>query len=172
MKVDKDPAIVIRPRFLISTDLSIEELENLLKSEIKRQTYPCYGSVSYGYAVIKISKKLQHFWSPQLSISMEQEGSETTVRGLYGPKPSVWTMFIFFYSIIGFSTLIVAMVGLTRYSLDKPSEILWLVPVGLLLIIGVYFGSAAGKKIGKEQLQILHHFFESATNLKVNDHLD
>ena len=103
---------------------------------------------------------------------MEQEGSETTVRGLYGPKPSVWTMFIFLYSIIGFSTLIVSMVGLTRYSLDKPSEILWLVPVGLLLIVGIYFASAAGKKIGKEQLQILHHFFESATNLKVNDDLD
>lgn len=172
MNLDKDPPLIIRPRFLISTDLSIEELEELLKRAIKRQTHPCYGSVSYGYAVIKISKKLQHFWSPQLSISMEQEGSKTTVRGLYGPKPSVWTMFIFFYSIIGFSTLIVLMVGLTRYSLDKPIEIIWLVPVGLLLIVGIYFGSAAVKKIGKEQLQILHHFFESATNLKVDDVLD
>ena len=64
------------------------------------------------------------------------------------------------------------MVGLTRYSLDKPIEIIWLVPVGVLLIVGIYFGSAAGKKIGQEQLQILHHFFESATNLKVDGVLD
>ena len=169
--MEKDNAIVVRPRFIISTDLPIGKLEELLKAELGKQTYPCYGSIAYGYAVIKISKKLQHFWSPQLSISMEQEGSKTTIRGLYGPKPSVWTMFIFFYSIIGFSTLIVSMIGLTRLTLEKPSEILWLAPVGILLLIGTYFGSTTGKKIGKDQLQILHHFFEDATNLKVDDKL-
>lgn len=170
--MEKDNVIVVRPRFLIRTDLSIGKLEELLKAELKKQNYPCYGSIAYGYAVIKISKKLQHFWSPQLSISMEQEESTTIVRGLYGPKPSVWTMFIFFYSIIGFSTLIVAMVGLTRLSLEKSSEILWLAPVGILLLALIYLGSTTGKKIGKDQLQILHQFFENATSLKVDDQLD
>jgi hypothetical protein len=170
-KEDPNKAIVVRPRFLISTKESIESLELKLKDELKKQNYPCYGSVAYGYAVIKISKKMQHFWSPQLGITMEQEGDETIVRGLYGPKPSVWTMLMFFYSILGFCALILSMVGFTRMSLDKPAEILWWVPVCLLVILVIYFASVNGKRIGKEQLYILHHFFQSATGLKANDQI-
>ncbi len=167
----KEKINAVRPRFLIETHLSVDEIEELLKSELKRQNYPCYGSVAYGYSVIKISKKMQHFWSPQLSLSMELEGDKTSIRGLYGPKPSVWTMFMFLYTILGFSTLITAMVGLAKLSLEKPAEILWLVPIGLLLILVTYIASANGKKIGKNHLQILHHFFEKATNLKAIDNI-
>ena len=162
----------VRPRFLIETKLTIAEIEELLKAELKKQNYPCYGSVAYGYSVIKISKKMQHFWSPQLSLSMEQEVEKTTIRGLYGPKPSVWTMIMFLYAILGFSTLIVTMVGLTKLSLEKPAEILWFAPIGLLLILLTYIASTNGKKLGKDHLQILHHFFEKATNLKAIDQIN
>jgi cellulose synthase/poly-beta-1,6-N-acetylglucosamine synthase-like glycosyltransferase len=116
-------------------------------------------------------KKDQHFWSPQLTVTVEDVEGETEIRGLYGPKPSVWTMFIFFYCVVGFLAIISTMVGLSNLSLEKHAGVLWLTPIFMLLFLTIYLVSNFGKKLGKDQLIILHNFFEKALNIKVNDHL-
>ncbi|MDC1451284.1 hypothetical protein N8371_02550 [Vicingaceae bacterium] len=118
--------------------------------------------------MIHILKQDQHFWFPQLTVTVEEVEGITEIRGLFGPKPSVWTMFIFFYCIVGFLTIISTMVGLSNLSLDKPAGILWLTPVLILLFLSIYLVSNFGKKLGKDQLVILHNFFEKALNIKVD----
>ena len=169
MSITTDKIIHIRPRFHLQVNNSIEEVQQLVSITIKSNEFPCTGSVKHGFGVINILKQDQHFWSPQLTVTVEEVEGNTEIRGLYGPRPSVWTMFIFFYCIVGFSTIISAMVGFSNLSLDKPAGILWLTPVFILLFFSIYLVSNFGKKLGKDQLVILHNFFEKSLNIKVED---
>lgn len=98
MSLTTDKIVYIRPRFHLQVDYSIEQIETRIKNGLTTGEFPCTGSIKHGFGVINIIKKDQHFWSPQLTVSIEKIEEQTEVRGLYGPKPSVWTMF--FSSIV------------------------------------------------------------------------
>lgn len=166
-QLDQVDSFPLRPRFRFISKYSVEEIEQQLRATLLSQLYPCTGSVRHGFATINISKQDQHFWSPQLTISIEETEEGTSVRGLYGPKPSVWTLFIFFYTLIGFGAIISAMIGFSNLSLDKAAGILWLSPILLLLFLSLFGVSRMGKKLGKEQMQILHLFIETACKQKI-----
>lgn len=171
MSLTTDQIIHIRPRFHLQIDKTVDEVQELISKTIKSNEFPCTGRIKHGFGVINILKKDQHFWSPQLTVTVEEVEGKTEIRGLYGPKPSVWTMFIFFYCVVGFLAIISTMVGLSNLSLEKPAGVLWLTPIFVLLFLSIYLVSNFGKKLGKDQLTILHNFFEKALNIKVNDHL-
>ncbi len=109
----------------------------------------------------------QHYWSLQLQISFEETENGTMMRGLYGPRPAVWTMFVFFYAVIGFAVLIVSMLGLSFLTMDKPVTILWAVPVLVIVFFSLYLVAYSGKKMGYEQLVILHQFIEGCTEMDI-----
>lgn len=150
----------IRPKIYIETDLSPEEINARIKKELRNELTLCSGQSTTGYATICPLDKDQHLWSPQLTITLDKEEDKTRIRGLYGPKPAVWTMFVFFYAIIGFSILIVSMIGLSYWSLDKPSTILWLVPVLLSVFLTLYLVAYSGQKLGHKQMTNIHRFLE------------
>ncbi len=171
VSITTEKIIHIRPRFHVQVENSVEEVQQLVSTTIKSHEFPCTGSIKHGFGTINIIKEEQHFWSPQLTVTVEEVDGKTEIRGLYGPKPSVWTMFIFFYCILGFLTIISAMVGFSNLSLDKPAGILWLTPVFMILFLSIYLVSNFGKSIGKNQLIVLHNFFESSLGLKIEDHI-
>ncbi len=155
----------VRPRFRVISPLSIEELMKKLKSRLSQGDAPCIGEVIHGHATLKIPKKDQHYWSPQLGLTFEKTEEGTLIRGLYGPRPEVWTMFVLFYSVIGFAVMVISVFGFSSWSLGKSVEFLWSVPVLILIFLSLYLVANQGKKLGKEQIHILHHFFESTIGL-------
>lgn len=171
MSIKPDQIIHIRPRFKLQVEMDVKEIEHCIMEKILSKEFPCSGNIKHGFGSISILKKDQHFWSPQLTITLEKVEEKTEIRGLYGPKASVWTMFIFFYCIIGFLTIISVMVGLSNLSLEKPAGVLWYSPIFIVLFLTIYLVSNFGKKLGKDQLVILHHFFEKAIGKKVEDHI-
>ena len=116
---------------------------------------------------ITLPEDQRHYWSPQLSLSFEEEQDTTIVRGLFGPRPTVWGLFVFFYSVIGIGILIIATIGLSKLSLDKPADILWWVPVLTLIFLSLYLVSFFGQKVGRKQMITLYRFFEEATGLSL-----
>jgi hypothetical protein len=163
--------IQVRPRFKVRTNKSLIEIQSVINDSIKDNLLGCKGKINHGFGTITIPKSEQHYWSPQLVISIEETPEGTEMRGLYGPKPSIWTMFVFFYATIGFSTIIIAIIGLTNISLEKSGQILWLTPVLLLLFLSLYLTSHFGQKKGHDQLVILHNFIEKSTGFTVDDHI-
>lgn len=169
---DHSPTHGIRPRFKFIIDDSVENISNKINNYIKHPDSPCIGKVVYGHAVLEVPKKDQHYWSPQLSLSIHEneDGEGTMIRGLYGPRPTVWTMFIFFYTAIGFASLIISIVGFSRMSLGKPSAILWFLPVLILIFLTLYLVANYGKKMGHDQMEILHHFVEGSLGVTIDAH--
>lgn len=150
----------IRPRIRAESTFTPDHIYEVISENLEKSNPKIEGTVLPGFATISPSKADQHYWSPQLTMTIERTENGSLIRGLYGPKPHVWTMFVFFYSIIGFTTLIVSMIGLSFWSLDKDASILWFVPALILLFFSLYLVAYLGQKFGQKQMIYLHHFME------------
>jgi hypothetical protein len=157
----------IRPRIRVETDYTPHQLSELFSNRLKQADANIEGTVMSNFINIEPLKADQHYWSPQLAITIEETERGSLMRGLYGPKPSVWTMFVFFYSVIGFAALIVSMIGLSFWSLGKETTILWLVPLLILLFLSLYLVAYLGQKFGHKQMIHLHHFVEECLGERI-----
>jgi hypothetical protein len=159
----------IRPRIYTETLLTPEEVNQRIRKQLREECTLCSGESTRGYATICPPEEDQHFWSPQLTITLDtDEDNKTRIRGLYGPKPSVWTMFVFFYAAIGFAIMIISMIGLSYWSLGKPATILWLVPILLLIFLSLYLVAYFGQRLGHKQMTNLHRFIERCLDKEID----
>ena len=153
------PSFRVRPRFKIHTSLSVESLVEKIQTALKSEEAQCQGTVHELGGTISVPSEQQHYWSPQLSLSFEETESDTILRGLYGPRPAVWGMFVFFYSVIGIGIMIIATIGFSQLALGKSSELLWAVPVLILILLSLYLVSYSGSKNRQEANDYLASFF-------------
>lgn len=151
-------------------NLSPEEFHQLFENALKKHD-DFVGLVSESYVVLKIPTDQRHFWSPQLTITCEEDddASGITLRGLYGPKPSVWAIFFMSYAALAVLALFAGVYGLSQYLLDNPAPILWLIPVFAGMALALYLIAQTGQKVGAEQMFRLHHFYEET--IKHTTHL-
>ena len=133
-----------------------------MKKALKKEA-PCDGKVRYGYVSLFPKEEDRHYWSPHLSVTIEEEidGKGSLIRGLYGPSPAVWTMFVFVYGIIALAIVIALVIGFANMSIDESGAILWAVPFLIILLASMYLVSFYGQKKGHNQIEDIHHFFES-----------
>jgi len=158
--------IVLRPRFNLeleqSSDWALEAFENA-----KNKTTQFVIHRSDDHVFLKIPKEKQHFWSPQLDLEIYQfEGEKTQIRGLFGPKPSVWTLFMFLhFAVIG---LAISM-GIWAYSNAalKLPYFVQLLALSLLALgwFALYFAGRMGKSAGKKEMIALNKFMRETLQL-------
>ena len=164
-------SIRIRPRFKISSVYTSEEILNKLHKNLSEGNSEFYAEeLLSNFIVIKMKKKHQRFWSPQLSISIDKTDTGSILRGLYGPRPTIWSFFIFLYTGIGVCILFAGLYGLARISLNLQAPILWLLPVLAGLALLLYIFAQAGQKISAQQMFDIHHFFEKSIGEKARIH--
>jgi hypothetical protein len=159
----------VRPRFNVLVKDSLENVTDKIKEGFENHPSRCYGKVSHDFVVIQLPKEMQHYWSPQLSIMIEQEGENNLLEGLYGPRPNVWTMFVFFYFIIGLAIVIALVIGFSNISLGESGVILWTVPFLVLTFCSLYLVAYLGQRLSRDQMQILHDFIEDSLNIEIRE---
>ena len=163
------PHYRVRPRFKMETNYPIDHWEDKIKSGLLKEDATCNGKVSPGFVTLSLPIEEQHYWSPQLTVSIEETENGSILRGLYAPRPTVWTMFVFFYSIIGFTIMAIGVIGLSNLSLNKPGSILWYIPGLVLIFISLYLVAFFGQRMARNQMITLHQFLEKSTGLVLND---
>ncbi len=153
----------IRPRFQLVSRFSLNELIQKITLAIHEDNAPCKARIVHDHIVFFFPTEQQHYWSPQLSLSIEENDHEkgSIIRGLYGPRPAVWTMFVFFYSSIALAILFISIFGLSYISLGKTPHVFWLLPVLLIILLSLFRVSSLGKKMGEAEIITLHKFLES-----------
>jgi fumarate reductase subunit D len=161
--------IVLRPRFKFDVEHNNEIILKLFEDTIKAQSDFIVSRVD-DHVFIKIPKKDQHFWSPQLHLEInetEQDKNKSTIYGLFGPNPTVWTMFMFFHFIViglffGFGVW-----AYSNWSLGNSYSIqLFLVLFMVVIWVVLYFGGRIGKQTGMTQMHKLHHFMRDTLRSK------
>ena len=150
----------MRPRFRKEIPLSVDEVKRLLEKGFSGHRDKCHGEIVQNHVILRIPPGQQHYWSPQLTLQLEEKNGLTVMRGLFGPKPAVWTMFVFFYSAVGFLTLMGLMFGMAQWMLKMEPWGLWFVPAGLVLIVLLYIASKIGQKLGREQMHQLRDLLD------------
>lgn len=157
----------VRPRFKMETRFAAEELKKKLQVSLEQEQANCTGVVNEGYVTLYIPPQDRHYWSPQLNLTIEDTAEGSLIRGLYGPRPVVWTMFVFFYAIIGLAILFIGVLGFSQWILGNPATILWFVPVLILVFLSLYLVSHFGQKLGEKQMITLHNFIIQSTGLEM-----
>ncbi len=160
----------VRPRIRFETDMKSDEITSTIKERLDSGICVCEGQVTKNFATIYPPDAEQHYWSPQLTITLEEDDGKTLVRGLYGPKPAVWTMFVFFYSFIGFLTMIALMVWLSYRTIGESTWVFWLIPVLVTIFLSLYLVAYFGQKLGQKQMTRIHRFFEDCVGEEVEAH--
>lgn len=157
----------IRPRFRIEVELTPEELKERFRERIAQPGAPCTAAYFPEHIVLRLPIEEQHLWSPQLELALEEQEGGALIRGLYGPKPQVWTFFAFAYGALGVLGLFIGIIGTSQLGLGLPAHILWVLPLLAGIALFLYILSQTGQKLGAEQTFTLHHFFEETVNKKV-----
>lgn len=156
----------VRPRFQADIPLTLEEISGRLRSGLGQPGARVQGRINRDFITLQLLPEDQHTWTPQLTVIVEPADSGSHIRGLYAPRPAVWTLFVFFYTAIGFSAMIILIVGLINRSLDEPSNILWWLPVLLIAFLSLYLVAWQGQRMSKGQMVTLHRFLENTLGMR------
>lgn len=153
--------IILRPRFKI--DIAEEKL-SLLKLFEKAAINTSGFIVTRvdDHVFIKVPKTQQHFWSPELHLEINtsfDNENHSVVYGLFGPKPSVWTLFIFLHFVVAALFIGFCIWTYVNWSLSEHYTIpLFLTLLMILVWFILYFGGRIGRQTGTPQMYDLHHF--------------
>lgn len=156
----------LRPRFKKRIRLKPPEIIKRIKSALDKKSLQIEASIVTNHVYFRIPQDQQHYWSPQLSLELQEDSAGTMLRGLYGPSPKVWTMFMFIYMGIGFFGLIGLFYGLSQWSLNITPNGLWIVPAAIVLEIIFYFIARTGKKLAADQMKQLQEALNNILNLE------
>jgi len=157
----------IRPRFKVQVDLSIGQIQNKLNKELDKLENNFSANINNLFITLMLPENETEYWSPQLRLTLEEKENGTLIRGLYGPKPSIWALFFYCYAAFGILGFFAGMYGLVQLSLDMPAPILWTLPALAICSVILYLFSQTGQKLGAQQMFTLHNLFESAINTKI-----
>ncbi len=162
----------LRPRFKHESLSSPETIVQQVAEALQKADAPCAGTTLPGFVVLNILPNQQHFWSPQLSLSIEkdEESGRTHIRGLYGPNPTIWAIIAFGYGALAVLFFFISIIGFSALTLGNEAPILWVLPLLVGLAVALYFVAQVGQKLGVEQTFMLHQFYEEVIGKKV--HID
>lgn len=152
-----------RPRFKVYTKASKEELIALIQKHLKIAHTTIGGYANREFAMVRLRKEKEKYWAPQLQIRWEEDEDhpdQIIVRGIIGPRPNIWTMFMFFYGFAGALIITLGTYALSEYIVKGESHWIWVVPIGILIAIATYLAAKIGQKLAKEHLEVLHQFVD------------
>lgn len=161
MLVEKrNSEVHLRPRFSIAIEENSEKLLQRITNYLKKHDCIYKNKIVDGHVFLDIPENKSHFWSPQLHLEVIKESdNSSTLKGLFGPKPQVWTLFMFVHFIIGITFLAFCVLLFTRISLGESVFFPLVMVVALPLVwILLYFLGQVGKETGKKQMKELHDF--------------
>lgn len=157
---DEINRFILKPRFKVSLNSTQEVVIKQLENSLKNDDCKYDSKIVNHHIVIDIPKGDNHFWSPQLHVEVEKETEETSLlRGLFGPKPQVWTFFMFLHFAVAISFFVFFIIAYSNYSLNKDYSFALLMCILLPVVwIVFYIFGQLGKKKGYTQMVAMHDF--------------
>ncbi|AOW20788.1 hypothetical protein [Urechidicola croceus] len=159
MEEFKNSEIFLRPRFQIKTDVNYEELRLAFEEALNDTDCKYLFKISENHFFIDIPVNEVHFWSPQLNFQIEKDRDDVLVKGLFGPRPKVLTLFMFLHFAGAIIFIISLVILYVKWSLKQNlTSPIVMVILTLILWFFLYFLGIFGRKKGRVQMEELHEF--------------
>ena len=160
MIAQKNSDIHLRPRFKMDFEESQQKLISKFEENLKDGDCKYCCKIVDGHIVIDVPKDENHFWSPQLNIEIETMHADTTiVKGLFGPKPQLWTLFMFFHFAVAVAFIGFSIMAYVQWTLKEDNSMALIIVIGLpILWIIMYLLGRIGRRKGHKQMDELYGF--------------
>jgi hypothetical protein len=101
IKMDTNKEIRLRLRFYKDVAVSLNDLSNKFATYAKTKPTD-YGIKTRGdHIYLNIKGARKSYYSPDLHLELEAKNeNETRIRDLFGPDPTLWTLFMFLHFVI------------------------------------------------------------------------
>ena len=106
-------------------------------------------------------------WSPFLSLDIGGHPDGTLVRGLFGPKPAVWSLFVAAYAVCIFGALGALGFAYAQWTLEQSPWALGLLPVAAIGALITYGFARYGQHQGHDQMDGLRSFLDVPLGMPV-----
>ena len=152
--------VLLQPRFKIEVGKNVEEVLNGLKDSLGSNNCQYRSKIVQHHVVVDVAQDAEHYWSPQMHIEVEKdEKGMTKVKGVLGPKPKVWTFFIFLHFAVALTFFVFFVIFYTRWSLGQDYIFSMIMCIAMPIVwLTLYFVGQFGKKLGYQQMLGLHDF--------------
>ncbi len=157
----------IRPRFKFTVPYSESHVMTQLRTMLENAPDNISGKIIDNHIILDIVGEDVHYWSPQLNFRVEQDDEnekQAIVAGLIGPRPAVWTMFVFIYFSLGITGFFVGSYGLAKWYLGNYSHWVLAFPLAFLFMLTAYSAGKYGERLGADQIELLKQFVREALN--------
>jgi len=157
---NKANRVLLKPRFKIEVEEEQDVAMHRFEENLKDKNCKYCSKIIDNHIVIDVPKKEDHFWSPQLHVEIEKdENNKTIVKGVLGPKPQVWTFFIFLHFAVAIAFFVFLVIFYSNWSLKQDYTFAMIMCITMPIIwIILYFSGQLGKKLGYDQMVELHDF--------------
>jgi len=156
----------MRPRFAVDVSCDAETVVWSLGEHLGEADPPLEGSFDRARCVLGIPASRRYFYSPELDMTFEPIDSGgnwpggVRVRCLLGPRPAVWTGFLFLYLTLAVLGLAGGLYGVAQLSLGEPGWALFAPLAALALIGGVYGSTFIGQGLAATQMYELRRYLD------------
>ncbi|PKQ46931.1 GTP-binding protein [Confluentibacter flavum] len=153
--------IALRPRFKFEINKDKDTVLNAFVEAKSAQSLFIITRID-DHVFIRKSNVHSTFWSPQLQIEVNKiEEHSSSVSGLVGPNPTVWTLFMFLHFMVAGLFIAFGIWAYTNISLNT-SYIIQISFMLLMVIIWflLYFVGRIGKDSSDEEINDLYVFMQ------------
>ena len=152
--------MLLKPRFKIEKPEDKAVIIEKFKNEFAQGGNDFLGKVVDHHIIIDVPATSTHFWSPQLHIEVEEHQNNTIIKGLYGPKPNVWSLFMFAHFAVALAFIIFFVLAYARWNLKQDySFALSMCFVMPALWFVLYYLGRIGRKKGSQQMTEINDFY-------------
>ncbi|UTW62788.1 hypothetical protein KFE98_01125 [bacterium SCSIO 12741] len=123
------------------------------------------GKIINNHIILDIVEPEVHYWSPHLDFRVEEDEfneNQSIVSGLIGPRPAVWTLFMFIYFSVGILGFFISSYGVSQWVVGRFSWTLLAFPVAVVFMLTAYAAGKQGEKLGADQIEILKQFIRDS----------
>jgi len=154
--------VVLRPRFKIELNKSHTSVLEAFEAKRLDQKQFIVSRVD-DHVFIKLPKVQQQFWSPQLHLEINAlENNKSQLYGLFGPNPTVWTLFMFLHFLVAGLFIAFCIWAYSNYALKVDYQLqVWGIVGMIILWFLLYFSGRLSKTSNQKEMTALYTFMSS-----------
>jgi hypothetical protein len=135
--MDANNEIRLRLRFYKDVTENIDVVRQKFEDYKINCTEDCHLKTKHNHIWMNMPDGKREYWSPHLHLELEaKDTNETHIRGLFGPEPTLWTLFMFLHFMVAGIFVIFSAIAYSNYMLKLPTTIDLFV---MLLMVIVWF---------------------------------
>ncbi|MFQ3239410.1 MAG: hypothetical protein ACI9NI_001716 [Olleya marilimosa] len=154
--------VVLRPRFKIELNKSHTSVLEAFEAKRLDQKQFIVSRVD-DHVFIKLPKAQQQFLSPQLHLEINAlENNKSQLYGLFGPNPTVWTLFMFLHFLVAGLFIAFCIWAYSNYALKVDYQLqVWGIVGMIILWFLLYFSGRLSKTSNQKEMTALYTFMSS-----------